>query len=98
MGGEPTEGGNPGDDSIGSDVVCPVPCCFPLTLTTICLKPGMMAVGPKYRKYGMRLRVLRLSDGAVTPSMCLKLRVFGEDEEPNEGLEAFAVMVVAVVV
>ena len=27
-----------------------------LTLTTICLKPGMIAVGPSQRKYGIRLR------------------------------------------
>jgi hypothetical protein len=43
-----------------SDVVWALPCCLPRTLTTICRSPGTMAVGPKYLKYGIRLRVLRL--------------------------------------
>lgn len=39
----------------------PVPCLF--TFTTICLKPGMMAVGPSQRKYGILFRVAEKSVG-----------------------------------
>lgn len=48
-----------GDDprlSSADDVVV-VP-LLPWTLTTICLKPGMMAVGPKYLKYGILFLML----------------------------------------
>lgn len=48
-------GDDPGISPADEAAVVPL---VSLTLTTICLKPGMIAVGPKYLKYGMRLRML----------------------------------------
>lgn len=61
VGGEPTDG-CAGEDSmpVRSEFVCALPCWPPRTLTTIWRRPGTMAVGPKYLKYGIRLRVLKL--------------------------------------
>jgi hypothetical protein len=61
-GGEPVDG-CAGEDStlVRSELVWALPCCPPRTLTTIWRRPGTMAVGPKYLKYGIRLRVLRLN-------------------------------------
>lgn len=55
----------------------------PRTCTTICLKPGTIAVGPKYRKYGTCVRLLELTEARLLSGLSTAARdsnsLFRED-------------------
>lgn len=56
----------------------------PRTCTTICLKPGTIAVGPKYRKYGTCVRLPELTEvrplAGLSPIACVSKSLFASEE------------------
>jgi hypothetical protein len=62
----------------------------PRTCTTICLNPGTIAVGPKYRKYGTCVRLPELTEvrplAGLSPTAWASNSLFASEEaSPEEG-------------
>jgi hypothetical protein len=62
----------------------------PLTCTTICLNPGTIAVGPKYRKYGTCVRFPELTEvrplAGLSPTAWASNSLFtSEEASPEDG-------------
>lgn len=73
----------------------------PRTCTTICLNPGTIAVGPKYRKYGTCVRLPELTDvrplAGLSPTACISNSLFASEgvspkEEISFGPGAFVLL------
>lgn len=65
----------------------------PRTCTTICLNPGTIAVGPKYRKYGTCVRLPELTEvrplAGLSPTACVSNSLFASEEMSPEEDNSF---------